>query len=142
MKKYFLTLLLFTFYHLFLPEAAHSQVGISYHQSSLPFVGVGYTFSEKFSPELRLGTDRYFEDVTFEAVFNFHFLRREDYRFYAGFGIHLADFGGSAVVPLGIQLFPLENKRFGFHIEAAPIIGERSGFFRGSWGIRYRFLRE
>jgi hypothetical protein len=44
------------------------------------------------------------------------------------------------VVPLGINIYPLTTKQFGFHIELAPIIGE-SGVLRGSWGIRYRFTR-
>ena len=91
-------------------------------------------------PELRLGTDRYFEDVTVEGVLTYHYLIEDDYRLYAGFGFYM-DWQGSASIPIGIQLYPLENKRFGLHIEAAPLVGG-DNIFRGSWGIRYRFLQE
>ena len=91
-------------------------------------------------PELRLGTDRDFEDVSIEGVFNYNFVIKEDYRLYAGFGFYYS-WQGAASIPLGIQLYPFENKRFGFHIEATPIIGEINAL-RGSWGIRYRFNRE
>ena len=142
MRKRLFTLLLFVFGSLALSQTALGQATVGYHQSGLPFMSIGYTFSERFTPELRIGTDRYFEDVALEAVLNYGYLRREEYLLYAGLGIFIGEWGGAAVVPIGIQLFPFENKRFGFTLEATPIVGEGSGFLRGSIGIRYRFLKE
>jgi hypothetical protein len=42
-------------------------------------------------------------------------------------------------------VYPFENKNFGFLMEFAPGFpneGNSSGFFNGSWGIRYRFNSE
>jgi hypothetical protein len=120
---------------------AKVQLGISYHQSALPFVSINYTFAKRLMPELRLGTDRYLEDVSVEGVLTYQYLQREDYSLYAGLGFFYDDFG-SASVPLGLLVFPFENKSFGFHMEATPLIGEGINIFRGSWGIRYRFTKE
>ncbi len=45
------------------------------------------------------------------------------------------------VIPVGLNIYPFTNKKFGFHIEAAPVIGE-DFILRDSWGIRYRFRKE
>ncbi len=117
---------------------AKAQLGVSYHQSNLPFVGLNYTFANRLMPELRLGTDRYLEDVSVEGVLTYQYLQQEDFSLYAGLGFYFNNFGGASI-PLGLLIFPLENKNFGFHIEATPLIGEGVNIFRGSWGIRYRF---
>lgn len=51
-----------------LPSIAFGQFGISFHQSNLPFVGLNYEIKNKLRPELRLGTDNYFEAMSVEAV--------------------------------------------------------------------------
>lgn len=119
-----------------------AQWCVSYHQSDLPFVGVNYTFSERFMPELRLGTDRYFEDVTLEGTFNYQYVQREEYQLYAGLGVIVVKGGAGVLIPAGILIYPFENKKFGFHMEATPVLIENNHLLRGSWGIRYRFLRE
>lgn len=120
---------------------AHAQWGVSYHQSGLPFVGVNYTFSERFMPELRIGTDQYFDNITLEPTISYQYVQREEYQFYAGLGVLLSEYNTGIVIPAGLLLYPFTNKKFGFHIEATPIILDNS-IFRGSWGIRYRFLRD
>lgn len=121
---------------------AHAQWGVSYHQSALPFVGVNYTFSERFMPELRLGTDQYLSDVSLEVTFSYQYVQREEYQLYAGIGILVREYEAGVVIPAGMLIYPFENKKFGFHIEAAPVIFDWDSILRGSWGIRYRFLRE
>ncbi len=120
--------------------SAFAQLGISFHQSNLPFFGVNYEFKDRFLTELRLGTDSYLEDVSAEAVITYQFLNQDDYEFYAGVGARVQSFGG-LVIPVGFNFFPFDEKKFGFHIEVAPIIAEDASIFRGSWGIRYRFLK-
>lgn len=121
---------------------AHAQWGISYHQSKLPFVGINYTFSERFMPELRLGTDEYFDDVTLEPTISYQYVQREEYQLYVGLGVLLSEYNTAVVIPTGMLIYPFDNKKFGFHIEVTPIIMDWDNIFRGSWGIRYRFLQE
>jgi len=56
---------------------------------------------------------------------------------YAGLGGRIRILEG-IVVPVSLNIYPFENKSFGFQIELAPILRE-SSLLRGSWGIRYRF---
>jgi len=42
------------------------------------------------------------------------------------------------VIPVGLNIYPFENKSFGFQMEIAGLIGEVD-ILRGSTGIRYRF---
>ena len=122
-----------------LPSIAFAQFGINFHQSNLPFVGLNYEIKNRLRPELRIGTDNYFDETTIEAVVNYNIVKKEDYEVYAGIGGRLIRFEG-LVIPIGINVYPLSAKQFGFHIELAPIIGEAS-LLRGSWGIRYQFNR-
>ncbi len=120
--------------------AIFGQFGINIHQTNLPFVGLNYEIKDKLRPELRIGTDDYFENISMEGIITYDFLNKDDYEFYAGLGIRANAFTG-LVIPFGINIYPLATKKFGFHIELAPIIGD-SDILRGSWGIRYRFIKE
>ena len=122
---------------LFFFSKSYAQVGVSYHQSNLPFAGINYEAGERFLPEIRLGTDSFTSDLSLEAVINYKILARESYDFYAGLGGRIGDYEG-LVIPVGVNFYPFAEKNFGFHIEVAPIIGE-ADLVRGSWGIRYRF---
>jgi hypothetical protein len=132
----FLTLLLISG-----PTILFAQFGVSFHQTNLPFIGVSYEIAERIRPELRLGTDRYLEDMSLEGVVVGDILNKEDYELYLGIGV----IGGGGFegfeIPLGINIYPLPVKNFGFHIEMTPIIGNDS-ILRGSWGIRYRFKKQ
>ncbi|MEB2778876.1 hypothetical protein U3A58_00615 [Algoriphagus sp. C2-6-M1] len=116
-----------------------SQTTITFHQSNLPFIGVNYQFGERFIPEFRVGTDTYFEDFSAELAANYIFKKTDRYEFYAGVGGRVGTFSG-VVVPIGLNIYPFEEKDFGFHIEGAGIVGELS-LFRGSFGLRYRFAK-
>ncbi len=121
------------------PSLVFGQLGISFHQSNLPFVGLNYQTKSKLRPEIRLGTDNYFEAMSIEGVLTWDLSKREDYEIYGGLGIRVNGFTG-IVIPFGLNVYPLTTKQFGFHIELCPIIYEES-LLRGSWGIRYRFSR-
>lgn len=122
----------------FMPGFLFGQLGVSYHQSQLPFVGLNYEIGTTFRTEVRLGTDSYFEDLSFELVGTFDLLDREEYQFYAGLGLWTHVEAGLAI-PLGFNYFPFEARKFGFHIEVTPLFTYSSNILRGSWGIRYRF---
>jgi hypothetical protein len=119
------------------PTVAFGQFGIDYNQSNLPFVGLSYELKDRFRPEIRFGTDNYFEDISFEGILTYDIINNDDYEFYGGLGVRTQDFNG-LVIPIGFNFYPLTIKEFGFQIELAPIIGE-SNILRGSLGIRYRF---
>ncbi len=133
MKK--ISLFLLCFFSL-LP--GYSQIGVSYHQSNLPFIGINYTIEDHIITEARVSTDVYTDNVSLEptAVYIFH--TNESVDAYGGLGVRFDNFQGLVVVPLGINIYPFENKSFGFHIEAAMLLGDHS-ILRGSWGARFRF---
>ncbi|RDV15981.1 hypothetical protein DXT99_06295 [Pontibacter diazotrophicus] len=138
MKKRIFLLVLLT--SLFIAKEGFSQINVSYHQSNLPFLAVGYEFS-KWTPEFRLSTDVFTEDMSAEVVVPYKIIRKEDYYLDAGLGLRLGEFSG-VLLPVGLSVFPFEKKQFGFHTEAALLtnIGsEVDMIFRGSWGITFRF---
>jgi len=122
------------------PLIAFGQFTVDYHQSNLPFAGVSYEFADRFRPEIRVGTDNYFEDLSIEGILTYDILNKDAYEFYVGAGVRAEDVT-DLVIPVGVNFYPFPEKKFGFHIELTPIIGE-SDVLRGSWGIRYRFKGE
>ena len=123
--------------------ASYAQFSVGYHQSNLPFVSLGYEIKGRLLPELRLSTDidldEYFSP---ELVLTYQFINKQYYEVYAGLGYRVNAFQG-AVFPVGLNLFPFNQQKFGFHIEVAPLIEpDGAKILRGSWGIRYRFARE
>lgn len=126
-------------------QLSHAQLGISYHQSNLPFAGVNYEIADRFLVELRLSTDVDFVLFTPEMAASYQFLDKGDYEIYGGLGARVTtsgnDYFTGVVIPFGAHFFPFEQKNFGFHVELAPIIrgAEDGSLLRGSWGIRYRF---
>jgi hypothetical protein len=121
------------------PFIASAQLGVAFHQSNLPFAAINYEFADRFRPELRIATDRYFGDFSAEGVFTYDILNKDDYEFYGGLGIRVDDYA-EFVIPVGFNFYPFSEKRFGFHIELAALLVE-DDILRGSWGIRYRFNR-
>ena len=132
MKKYFL-LVVFAMAGL----SAYAQFGVSYHQSSIPNLGFNYEYQNRYFAEFRFGPNQYFEHLALELTANYIFLNTEEYDFYGGIGGRTTQLSG-LVIPAGINIYPFDNKNFGFHLEAAAMLGETS-VLRGSWGIRYRF---
>lgn len=116
---------------------AFAQFGVSFNQSNLPFIGLNYEINNRLFPELRIGTDNYFGETSLEVTVNYIFKRSETVNVYAGLGGRVQILDG-LVVPLGLHIYPFEEKNFGFQMEVAGILGS-SGLLRGSWGIRYRF---
>lgn len=135
MKKF----ILLAFFGL-ISTVSFAQWTVSYHQSNLPFLGVNKQIGEKWLPEFRVGTDNFIDDVSLEMVVNHIFYKNERIDFYGGIGGRVQSFAG-LVIPVGLNIYPFEQKDFGFHIEAAGLVGEQS-LFRGSFGIRYRFLKD
>jgi hypothetical protein len=128
-----------TIIFLFVSNIAFAQFGVSAHQSEISFVGFNYEFSDHLRPKLRIGTDNYFENLSIELMATYDILNKEDYEFYAGAGFNLLE---GMVIPVGLNIFPFQSKKFGYHIELSPIISfDDSSLLRGSWGIRYRFLK-
>ena len=133
MKKIFLL------FSLFFPALnGFSQIGTYLQYSNLPFWGINYEIKNRFKPELRLGTDVYFEDVSVEVIATYDILDKDDYELYAGLGGHFVSYTGF-VLPVGMYLHPFQEKNFGFVFEVAPIFGEDANLLRGSVGLSYKF---
>lgn len=135
MKRLFILLCFFIGFY----GTSHAQLGVAYHQSNLPFVGINYQIGNAVIPAVRLGVDSFLEEVPVELAVNFIVKKNEDYQIYAGLGGRF-NFDSGIVIPVGVNLYPLENKNFGFHIEVAALPGDFE-VLRGSWGIRYRFKK-
>lgn len=127
------------------PTVVFGQFGVNYNQSDLPFVGLSYALKDRFRPEIRFGTDSYFEHISFEGILTYDIVNNDDYEFYGGLGVRtqplnepVIPIAPNLVIPIGFNFYPLTTKEFGFQIELAPIIGI-SNILRGSIGIRYRF---
>ena len=129
------TIIVLSFF--FISGNSFAQFGVSFNQSNLPFVGLSYEINNKFIPELRIGTDNYLDDTSLELALSYIFKRNETVNMYAGVGARVSILEG-IVVPVGLNIYPFEQKNFGFQMELAPILRE-SSLLRGSWGIRYRF---
>ena len=132
--KQFILLILIT-----IPTLGYAQLGVAFHQSSIPFLEINYEISNRLRPALRIATDNFFGDTSFEAVVTYDIIKKNSYEFYVGAGGKTNNFAG-IVVPVGLNIYPLSSKAFGFQMELAPIIGD--DVLRGSWGIRYRFGNE
>ena len=120
-----------------IPSLGFAQLGVAYHQSNIPFIGINYEIIDLLRPEIRIGTDNFFTDTSLELVVTYDILNKEDYELYAGLGGRIESFAG-IVIPIGLNIYPFEVKQFGFQIEIAPLVGSWV-VLRGSWGIRYRF---
>ena len=114
-----------------------AQLTVGFHQSNVPFIGINYEINDHLKPELRLGMDQFLDDLAFEGITTYDIVNEDDFEFYGGVGVRIHGFSGF-VIPFGLNVYPFDVKKFGFHIEIAPIIGEND-ILRGSWGIRYRF---
>ena len=133
MKKTFLILVFSLF-----SSIAFSQVTVSYHHGSLPFIGINNQFGERFVPVFRLGTNDFLTDFDVELVANFLLMKKESVEIYGGLGGRVGDIDG-LVIPIGLNAFPFARKDFGFHFELAPLVGDFD-YLRGTFGIRYRFI--
>ncbi len=133
MKNFILSLAIILFFPLF----GFSQFGVDFQYSNIPFFGFNYEIKNHWRPEVRLGTDTFFDNVSVEGIVTYDILNKEDYEFYAGLGARFNTLPG-LVVPVGFNFYPFDKRNFGFSIELAPIMGE-DNVLRGSFGLRYSF---
>lgn len=130
---------LFLFFFLLSSTTAFAQIGVAYHHGALPFAEFNYDINNRFRPHLRIGTDSYLEDVTFELGCAYNLSNKDDYEVYTGLGLMASYEGLNLVVPIGLNLYPLSNKQFGFQMEITPLLGGSGNILRGTLGLRYRF---
>jgi hypothetical protein len=135
---------IFTCTIILLPLFSFSQSIVSYHQS--PNGGeaaYAFEFKDKFRPEIRLFPNTLMDDLFVRLMFNYDWVERKDFEFYSGLSfLGGANNQGAFGLPIGLNIYPFNNKNFGFLMEFIPSFpaGEgNGGYFTGSWGIRYRF---
>jgi hypothetical protein len=102
MKIYLTLLLLFL---LATPIDLRAQFTVSYHQSIFSFAGFNYETEKGWIPEVRLGTNKLFENISFEALINYGFISKPEYTFYGGAGLTILDGAISGYIPVGLSTF-------------------------------------
>jgi hypothetical protein len=130
-----------------LPFLSFSQSIVSYHQSpNGGEVAYAYEFKNKIRPEIRLLPNTFIDDFFVKLMVNYDWIEKDDYEFYSGISFVGSTIGHTTFgLPVGLNIYPFENKSFGFLMEFAPgfPFGEGNGaYFTGSWGIRYRFNKK
>jgi hypothetical protein len=144
MKK----LYFFSIFFLGIVAISHAQVsaGINF-QNTRTFITVGTDPDKEFFGEVRLGLGR---AIGLELVGAYNFVKKSDVNAYVGVGLGLFDHyynrrdryynGTYLVIPVGVLIKPLDNKNFGFLIEAAPVFYDKYGsYLRGGIGVKYTF---
>ncbi len=117
-----------------------AQIGVNFNTGAYHFAAVNYEIKGRLVPELRIYAVSY--ELALAPVVMYHFVNKQDIEFYSGLGIGLTSsdpFG--VLIPIGLNLYPFENKKFGFQGELSPILGEANAV-GVSLGIRYRFSKE
>lgn len=102
--------LLILFFLCSIPSLAFCQLGISYHQSNLSFVGLRYEVKDHLKPEVRIGTDRYFTGFSLEGDLTYDILQKEEYEVYLGAGFYGTSNFRMLTIPLGLNIFPFKRK--------------------------------
>jgi hypothetical protein len=88
--------------------------------------------------------------IRLELVGAYNFVKKSDVNAYLGLGLGLFNHyyskkeryynGTYLAIPFGVLIKPLDNKNFGFLIEAALIFyGENGNYLRGGIGFKYTF---
>jgi len=136
MKKLFLFIIA-----TIITTSLYAQFGVSYHLNNA-YIGINYQFNDRFLPEARFSTFENLGNIDWELNLSYIYFNNEIVDAYAGVGV--TNFGSSEfisyfVAPIGLNIYPFENKAFGFLIEAAPMVGEEV-ILRGNAGIRFRFM--
>ncbi|TDQ17272.1 hypothetical protein DFQ04_1924 [Algoriphagus boseongensis] len=125
---------------------AQVSAGINF-QNTRTFITVGTNPDKEFFGEARLGLG---QEVGLELVGAYNFVQKSEVNAYFGIGLGLFDYynrrkdryynDSYLVVPIGVLIKPLDNKNFGFLMEAAPVIyGNEGSYLRGGIGFKYTF---
>ena len=122
--------------------AAQTKAGINFHYSQNTRVGIYADIYDRVILEGRIVDYSLFIDTPFEVYGFYKFLRKTNYEVYGGFGYSFSAFPGfhGAIFSIGTNIYPFENKKFGFHVELNPVKGDFAPLIiKGSWGMRYTF---
>ncbi|WP_075350081.1 outer membrane insertion C- signal [Algoriphagus marinus] len=125
---------------------AQVSVGINF-QSSDTFITVGTDPDKLYFGEARLGIGH---DIGLELMGGYNFVRKSEVNAYVGVGLgllgdhnhkHRDDHNDIYLaIPIGVLIKPLNNKNFGFLIEAAPVFANHNdSYLRGGIGVKYTF---
>jgi hypothetical protein len=138
MKKIFFV----TLFVVLLSVKSNAQFNLSFlTNSENSLLGVGYSFNEKLSTDLRVYSTTSFSDATIQALLKYNFVRKEDYSVYVSAGMILNRIN-AVVVPIGVEFKPFKDyQKVSFFIEAQPYyeLDLSEAFISGFGGLRYSF---
>lgn len=128
----------------FLSMESFSQMGVTSY--SIYSIGVNTSQNKRISAELKVFTNRPFEDTFLELDAFYNFKPSPYHRFSLGLGVNTNPFIGDAqfyalTIPVALQIYPLQDfKRLSLLFELTPeIVTEANVNLRSLWGIRYTF---
>jgi len=124
------------------PISAQTHAGLSFHYSLDTKLGLYADIHDRVVLELRVIDFSLLLDTPFELYGFYKIINKNNYELYSGLGYGFSAFESyfGIIGAVGVNLYPFENKKLGFHIELNPIKGDFSPLIiRGSWGMRYTF---
>ena len=126
-----------------IPFISNAQVGLSYlHSDVISAIGVSTNPDKNLWGEARIGLNVNARDFSPELVGFYNFVRRDDFKVFAGAGLRLTTFEGIVLPTIGFNFKPIESKpNFALHAEGALLVGDFGEVIRGTIGFRY-FLRK
>lgn len=121
--------------------AARPQLVLGYQGGAVPFAEAAYEIGDRWEPALRISTDRFLEDLGRALAITYDVYEREAVELFVGSGVPVPPGGSEAnvrgIVPLGMNVHPLADRRFGLRAVIDLGINE-DPVLVGTRGLRWR----
>lgn len=115
------------------------QFSLASYVSSNSKVGIGYSFSDRITAEVRLPDLELTENPIGDLVVMYNFKQEQFYDLYIGLG-YVEERREGVMVPVGMQFRPIpEFRNISVQMEFSPIYKEDDWFFDNSIAVRYTF---
>jgi len=112
-------------------------------------IGINTNKNKNINFELKVFTNRYFDDLPIETNVFYNFEAKEYHRLSIGLGVNLTPFRGidpinAFVIPTSLEIFPIKDfKKIALILELTPELRiEDAAVLRSLIGIRYSFDRK
>lgn len=128
---------IFSFF-LIMPLSAIAQFGINLPVIGMPAIGLNYEIKDAWRPDIRISSDIDAKTINTFLLLTYDFINYDNHEAYLGMGLRSTNVLGAAILG-GVNLYPFNNKRFGFNIDQMIVFGERSVDINSSLGLRFKF---
>lgn len=121
------------------------QLSAGYQLGQAPFAQIGYEIGERWQPEARIYPFGSLENTGVGLALMYDVFHREATDVFLGLGLgYSAVFLDEiqAIIPIGILVRPLADRRFGIRAELDLDIGGWDAALTGTVGVRWVFRRD